>query len=133
MATRLDVNLRAVALDIITEFGKDLTFYNTVEGTYDPDTRETTPASETTYTVRTSPPEYEKRYELGQTVRTGRLQVLIPAKDLNATFAADVLDTGCRVDFDSTSWQITEIERVYSGDQVCVYRCVLAPRVMGNA
>ena len=133
MATRLDVNLRAVALDIITEFGKDLTFYNTVEGTYDPDTRETTPASETTYTVRTSPPEYEKRYELGQTVRTGRLQVLIPAKDLNATFAADVLDTGCRVDFDSTSWQITEIERVYSGDQVCVYRCVLAPRVMGKA
>ena len=132
MATTLDVNLRAVALDIITRFGKNLTFYNTKEGTYNPDTRETTPAVETTEVVKCSPPEYEKRYELGEVVRTGRVRILIPDQDLPSGFS-DRLDTGQRVDFDGTSWQITDINRVYSGDQIAVYEVLMAPRVMGAA
>jgi len=130
--TTLDVNLRAVALDIITRFGKNLTFYNTKEGSYDPDTRETTPASVTTEIVKCSPPEYEKRYQLEETVRTGRVFTLIPDQDLPSGFS-DRLDTGQRVDFDDTSWTITDIERIYSGDQIAVYQVFMSPRVMGSA
>jgi hypothetical protein len=126
----LDSILPQAAYDIIEAYGKDLTFYNNAGtgASYNPDTRETTLPSETTYTVKCSPPEYEKRYELGQAVHTGRLEIIIPDLNLDATFRTTVLDMGTRVDIDSDSWMIVQIDRLYSGDDIAAYRCILEPR-----
>lgn len=56
----LTTDLRAVALQLLTDFGAQVTFVREVEGTYNPETGDTGTTTETSYTAYGYADEYSK-------------------------------------------------------------------------
>jgi hypothetical protein len=127
--TKLDDRLIARVYALAQKYGKDLTFYNNAgdTGTYDPETGHTTPPSETTQTVKCTPPEMVKMWRDGAISADGMVKTLLPTKLLDATFFGSSFDIGTRVDFDSSSWLIEQLNPIYSGTSRCAYELVLKP------
>lgn len=116
----LDDVLRPVAKDLISEFGKDLTFIVKDTETYNPVTGVTT-VGESSVVVKGSPPfPYERRYIDGDVVKEGDMETLIAAQDLTIT-----PDEGQRVEFDGEKWHVVSIRRIYSGSLVAAFRLQL--------
>jgi len=118
--TTLDDALRPVAKDLLSTFGKDLTFIVKGSESYDATTGSVT-VSESSVVVKGSPPApYARKYITGDLVKEGDVQTIIAAQGLTIT-----PDEGQRVEFDSEKWHIVSIKRIYSGEQVAAYELQL--------
>jgi hypothetical protein len=133
--TALDTTLRQAAYDTVQTFGKNYVFHanalgSSGRGTYDPNsgafTGDTLPVdTAATYAYKASPPKrYVRRFESGLAETTGDVEITLPALNLDAPFL-DFLKPSMRVVFDGGDWRTVEIEKLYSGDEICAYNIIL--------
>ena len=134
--TALDTTLRQEAYDTVQTFGKSYVFHSNALGSsgqrpYDPNTGAYASISlpvdtAATYTYKASPPKkYVRRFEGGTAESSGEVEITLPALNLAAPFL-DFLKPSMRVVFDGGDWRTTEIEKLYSGDEICAYNIVLS-------
>jgi hypothetical protein len=125
MPTEFDLEFVLLALEMIEEFGKPVTWTSVaVDGaTYSPATGEGVPV-ETEYSVKVTPPQAfdpaslrtAAQFEPGDTVAQGEMYVMLAAEGL--AFTPKQHD---RVTIDGAVWQVTGVGPVYSGELVCAY------------
>lgn len=125
MATELDTEFRALALELISEVGKSVTWTSRTQDAsdYSPATGVGSP-TETAYTVTIAPPtEFDpaslrtsKQFASSNVAIEGELYVMLAASGLQFVPAA-----GDFVEIDSESWSVVGVQRVYSGELVCAY------------
>ena len=130
--TDLDDTLRAEVYSTIQTLGKELVFYSNAgaPGTYNPATGASgSIPSPLTYSYKTSPPAaYTRRWGATDLVEQGDLSATLPAKGLDSTFESSHLKPAAKVTFDSNTYIIVDVEKVYSGDQICAYNLLLRQR-----
>jgi len=118
--TDLDNALVPVSLDLINSFGKDGTFTVKDSEAYDPSTGVVSVTTSTVVIKMSPPTPYERRYINGDLVKAGDTEVLIAASGLTFT-----PDEGQKVEFDSETWNVVSVGRLYSGESIAVYRLQL--------
>lgn len=132
--TKLDTTLRQKAYDVIQEYGMDMVFHSNASdagrGTYNPATGiyESVPtAVELTY--KASPPvDYERAWRAGDNVQEGDVLVTLPALNLDATFEADALGVGMKVEIGDATFVAARVEKIYSGEEITAYNLQLRAR-----
>lgn len=129
--TKLDTRLFGRIYAIVQAKGKSLRFYNNA-GTavaYDPETGGIAQPTSAYEDVICTPPRHIKRFlQDGRVSATGEVRTIVPTKELNASFFSTNFDIGTRVDFDSTSWTVKSIGRLYTGNDIGAYDLVLGMR-----
>ena len=119
--TELDDCIRPVALSLLQEFGKPVTFTVTSGGTYDRSTGGVTGSSTEDFTWEISPPQpFNERLVDGDLVQRGDLQTFIADKDIPFT-----VDTGIKIDIDGEKWEIVSFMKLYSGVLIAAYELQL--------
>ena len=117
--TDLDTRLIPRVLELITKYGKDVTFKTFPSATYTPTTGKTTPGAETDYSEKVTPPEpYEDKFIDGEIVQIGDCRVYLAASGLAFT-----PEKGMEVEFDAEgiTWRIVRIMPVYTGESIAMY------------
>ena len=120
MSTRLDTKLVPKTKEIIDKFGKLVTLTRETN-TYNPATGDVSSTS-TSVSIRVTPPrEFPARYIDGSLIQIGDVEIGVPASGLTITPSA--------VDFtatiDSVVWKCIRATKVYSGDDVVLWRLQL--------
>ena len=115
--TGLDDRLVPRAKVLVEKYGKELTFTDApTPGEYDPATGKST-WTPSDYVVKCTPPTgVSEAMVNGDTILSGDMETYLPAQNLAFTLT----DT-MKVVFASSTWAITAIEPVYSGDSVALY------------
>ena len=120
MTTPLDAKLVPKAKELIEKFGKTMTLTVEAPGTYDPVTG-TVPVTPTSETLKCSPPlNYQSRFVDGEIIRAGDVRVLIPAQGLTIIPKVDM-----KVEFDGEIWNAISVDRVFSGDDIALWKTQL--------
>lgn len=116
--TEFDTDFVPMAVEMLAEFGKQVTFRVYPEAVYDPETGKNTIGEPADYTVKAIPPySYEAKYIDGDTVLAGDMQTGIAASGLE--FTPKPSET--KVVIDSVEWSIVSVQPQYSGEQIAVY------------
>lgn len=125
MATELDTEFRAMALETIAEVGKPVSWTSRTQDSsdYSPSTGVGSP-TETAYTVTVTPPQEfdpasmrtSKQFAPSNVSISGELYVMVAASGLQFVPAS-----GDFVEIDSEVWSVVGVQRVYSGELVCAY------------
>lgn len=119
--TALDDEMVPLALELITEFGKSVTFIKVTLGAYNPATGEAAETGTTDYTQLVSPPSpFEERWVDGELIKKSDVYVLIAASGLTFTPSTDFAVT-----IDTISYRVIAVEPIYSGESIAVYRLQL--------
>lgn len=112
----LDTELRAIALELIADFGKAVTVRAKAGEAYDPTTRIAV-ATPTDVSAQISPPEpFREALVDGDTVQLGDARCFLAASGLAYT-----PDTTMVVTIDSDEWTIVAVKTLYSGELPAVY------------
>lgn len=118
--TALDDALIPVVLQLITDFGKDMTFTVISSESFDASTGSVT-TTDSTVTIKGSPPSpYEERYIDGDLIQDGDAEVFIASSGLTFT-----PENGQVVTFDSERWVVQKVGKVFSGESIAAYRLQL--------
>lgn len=119
--TALDVRMIPRVFEMVQRLGKPITFHVLSGGSYDPSTRRVVNGSETLVDLRVTPPQRVKlQFQPDATLKEGDAEVYLPAQDL--TFEPTV---GWPVTIDSVMYAVVKVEKIYSGEQVALWRVVL--------
>lgn len=110
----LFTDLRSVAIQLLTDFGEQVTASRKVEGAYDVTTGATAASTDTTYQGYGSSSQYNNFEIDGETIQTGDLQFYFQTGTL--PLVGDVIT------FDSTAYRVMNVKslRVQGGDVVYV-------------
>lgn len=122
MATELDLEFGPLAVQLIAEFGKSVT-WSKFGSTHTPSTGSVV-RPETQYTATITPPQQfdpstgrtGSQFNAGSLTTTGYAQVTLAAEGLAFTPAA-----GDRVTIDAAKWEVVAVQAVYSGENVAAY------------
>ena len=117
--TALDDEMVPLALSLIAEFGKVVTFTKITIGPYDPETggaSETGPLVDTDLTI-TPPQQFEERYIDGDLVQRSDVFTFLAASGLVA-----VPDTKYSVEIDGISFRVMSVEDIYSGTSIALHK-----------
>lgn len=121
MATELDLELGPVVVELINEFGKDITFTIGGDNDYDPKTGITDQDGQTTVVVKGSPPAPVRRFFGADAVaREGDSKTFIASSGLTFT-----PKPGLVVEIDSEKWQVVEVTPIYTGELIAAYGLIL--------
>ena len=116
--TAFDDEFVPLALEMITEDGKSVTFMTYPLSLHDATTGRTTLGRETNYTKFIIPPyAYEEKYINGDTVKSGDMKTGVAASGLG--FVPNPSET--KVIIDSVEWSIVNVNPIYSGEQIALY------------
>ena len=113
----LDKGLRAAASSVINALGANIQIVRTVPGTYDPeDGTEATP-TQTTYTVKASPPQRYSNADIdGTSILREDLKFYVAALDLAIEPGPEDV-----VVFRSKTYKIVSVTPQYSGEQCAAW------------
>lgn len=112
----LDTELRQVAFDLISEFGKTFQF-RTVTTAYNPATGLTTESDEAFLDVKGTPPAPKRLFLQEDDVLThGSLYFYVAAQGL-----AFIPILGMVVKIGTEAFKITSVEPYFSGEEICIY------------
>ena len=119
---QLDVKMAAVALDLITRFGKTVTYTQEDNSSYDPAVGEVTASSIVNFTVKVSPPDpYDVKLIDGDIIRVGDTSSFLASSGLAFT----PREVGDKIDFDGEKWRVVGVTKLWSGDNVAAYQVQL--------
>lgn len=116
--TKLDRTMVPKVHSIIQKYGKLVTFQRSLSGAYDPLTGTTAQGTTASYQVKVTPPsgEVQRREEGSGNLPVVLTRIYLPAKDLTFTPTKDMT-----VIVDGTTFRITQIEPVYTGELIALY------------
>lgn len=115
MPGALDQQMRALAVDLINEYGKTIKLTREIT-TFDPSTGQTV-TTETDYSVVSTPPaDFSRSRVDGTLIQQGDMYIEIAAQGL--AIAPEDTD---KVTIDGQVWSIVGISPVYSGELVTMY------------
>lgn len=115
MTGALDTEMRALAVELISEFGKSVT-WTKYASTVTPSTGVVTRTG-TNYTVTISPPiGPDSRYKPTTLIREGDRLVTVAASGLAFTPLE-----GDELTIDAATWRVVAVQAVYSGSLVAAY------------
>jgi len=115
--TALDTELLAAALDLINEFGKDVTITTLASQVYDPDTGFTTEGAATDLTVKASPPTpMTDKYGMGDIIEEGDTIIFVAGSGITFTPAKNL-----KITIDTEVWRIVNVIKLYSGESVAAF------------
>ncbi len=114
--------MRALALDLIDRFGKEITYTKEEVGaTYDPATGKNSGGSTSSFTIKVSPPDpYDISLVDGEIIRAGDARCLVAARaaeDLGL-IPDSITD---KLDFGGAIWTVVGVKHIWSGDQVAAF------------
>lgn len=112
----LSDEMKAVATDLLTEFGVNCTFTPRSAGTYDVSTSSTTSSDGSTYTGYGYPSNYSKEEIDGELVRQDDIQLLV-----EQTSSRPV--PGEKVSFNSTTYRIINVSEQNLQGVSVIYIC----------
>lgn len=115
MTGALDAEMRALADDLTSEFGKTVTFVE-VSKTFDPSTGSTTETTTETTLASVPPQDFAFSEMDGSLIQQGDLVIGLPAKTVPVEPT-----TQDRLKIDGDTWQIVAVRPVASGEQVALY------------
>lgn len=116
MPTELDNDFVPLALEMIAEHGRDVTFTIVTE-TYNPATGQTSEEEPAEVVIKATPPvPYMRRIVEGRDIEASDLETYIAASGLAFT-----VSNGLKVTFDGRTFRVVGFEPIYSGEQVCAY------------
>lgn len=127
--TELDDVFVPLADDMLSTYGKTATLRSYPSAGYDPTIGDTTLGTPVDETVKVSPPEavdtggiraVGEHLVVGEISSSYELLAYIAAQDL-----ATNPEVGMHLILDTTSYEITMVSPVYSGEQICLYRLYL--------
>jgi hypothetical protein len=119
--TELDDTMVPLALSLIDELGKDMT-WTPPSGTYTPGAGGLSGVSPSPFSRKASPPSpYEKSWATGALIQAGRSIVFLADSGLTPKPAP-----GWVVEIDSDTWKVTRADAIYSGELVAVWEVELA-------
>jgi len=119
MTGGLDADLRATAVELADELGKQITHVRITQS-YDPTTGQTT-ETETTESVNAVPPqELDLSRVDGSLIQTGDTFVGLPAPSVS-----QVPSSNDSIRFDGDTWSVVRVQPIYSGEKVALYRVQL--------
>ena len=113
----------AVAYALVDEYGVNATFYvDRIEPDgYDPETGHTTQDTDAGATFKVTPPEeYGDHWIDGDLVLFGDMFCYLPSSGLSFT-----PELGMEVVIESERLHAVEVEPIYSGEYVCIYKLQL--------
>ncbi len=123
MAT-LDTQLREAALKLIDDLGKIGTFVERPNLVAVPSQGKTTSDPEVLHSVKMSPPDdYVDQYAAGDVIQEGQFKTFVAASALEAIPLT--LIKGMEIRFDGTSFTITTIKKLYSGELIAAFELIL--------
>jgi len=109
-----DLEMAIVATELITEFGKDVTYYQN-NNTINPITGELT-TSETTFSIRVAPPSAVNISNVdNKVIQAGDMEVIL---DGDITFYPEAQDI---LLLDGIRYNIVAVSPLYSGDLIAIY------------
>lgn len=120
MATELDLELGPVVVELLTEFGKDITFTIGGDNDYDPKTGITDQDGQTTVVLKGSPPTPVRYFGGDSVAREGDSRTYIASSGLTFT-----PKPGLVVEIDSEKWQVVSVTPIYTGELVGAYGLLL--------
>lgn len=112
--TALDDSLIPGISSLISNLGKNITFFTEANRIYDASTQEVIEDPEVKVTAKVSPPDYIREVVEGKEVQT--VNFILAAKDL--TFTPDIK---MEIEVDSEKYRIFKINLIYSGTSVVAY------------
>lgn len=122
-----DSEMVDLAYEILQEFGKNAVYTVLATGTYTPSTSTIAGQTATTYNIKIGPPgNYGKFADLinkmgfREFLERDETQIGIASKELTLA-SAPVPVIGHLITFNSTTWTVTRIERIYSGESVALF------------
>jgi hypothetical protein len=116
MSTSLDIRMLPKAKALIAKYGKSIQLVPATVA-YTAAQSEGTRTESTPQTVKITPPEpYETRFIDGDLIKIGDTHCYMAAKDAPA-----IPEEGMRAVIDGVRWLIVAVNKVYSGDDVCLY------------
>lgn len=128
----LDAEIIPVAVSILADLGKDVTFVEVTGQTVDTDDSTVTGGSTTNHTVKASPPErashsYYNEARISGSLAEGKAFELTIATGTGTTDAiaftpTTTEETGMLLSVDSLTYRILRVDPLYSGEQVAAYR-----------
>ncbi len=119
MTTTLDTKLISKVKTLVEKYGTNAVFTANA-GDYDPTTG-TVDSDTATHTAKVTPPQQYKQHLIdGDVIRIGDAQVYLPAQDLTFTPAIGIM-----VSVAGSSWQIMNVNPIYTGDNVALYELQL--------
>lgn len=125
--TSLDPIFRRLAVDLLTQFGKDVTLTRT-QDTFNVNTNKRTPGAVTVYTLRASPPRTPTLQEVNEN-QAQRSDVYLTVAASNAA-GVDIPALPFDINTDSFSidgnnYRLVAAEPVYSGHQIAAFELQL--------
>ena len=118
MTTALDTVFSTLVPSLLTRFGTDLTITKRT-GTVSPSTRDYTSGSNTSMTLKASPPTVVRKAGEQGLAQIGDLETIVKGEP---TFAIE-LDQVAAIG--SVSYRIVQVDKLRSGDAVAAHRLTL--------
>lgn len=119
MSTSLDIELRGVVQELMTEFGKTGQIESAPSQEYDPLSGTVTESTPLRYTVKYVPPFPASKVWSASTVKEGDFETWIEPS------TAFKIDNGLKVKIDTEWWKVVEYRPVYTGDDIALYGMLL--------
>lgn len=120
MTGALDTEMRALAVELTDELGKAVTLIRE-ETAYDPSSGETTTMTSTASANATPPADFTLSRIDGTLIQQGDTVIDVPAQGLDMG-TPDAPQQTDKVRIDGTKWGIVQVGKVYSGEQIALYR-----------